>query len=73
MRVEVLRIVPHIGTRDMEAAHKFYGERLGLDTLMDHGWLRPYANTNERKERISIAEGGSGLVTPDHCVWGLMA
>lgn len=37
--MRVKRIMANIETSDVEKAAFFYGEMLGLDLLMDHGWL----------------------------------
>jgi catechol 2,3-dioxygenase-like lactoylglutathione lyase family enzyme len=39
---------------------------LGLDELMDHGWIVTYGTDGEAKVQVSIAsEGGSGTTVPD--------
>ena len=64
--MKVLRIVPNIQTENINAAKKFYQEILGLEVLMDHGWIRTYGNASKMDVQISFAlEGGSGTVTPD--------
>jgi catechol 2,3-dioxygenase-like lactoylglutathione lyase family enzyme len=35
----VKRIVANIAAEDLSAAAVFYGDVLGLDLLMDHGWI----------------------------------
>jgi catechol 2,3-dioxygenase-like lactoylglutathione lyase family enzyme len=62
----VLRIVANIATPDPEAAQVFYGDILGLDLAMDHGWIRTYAATGSMVPQVSFAsEGGSGTPVPD--------
>ena len=41
--MKVKRIVANISTADVVAAKRFYGDVLGLDLLMDHGWIATYA------------------------------
>ncbi len=64
--MKVKRIVANIATKDIKAAKRFYGEALGLDVLMDHGWLMTYGNSAKMTVQIGIAsEGGSGTPVPD--------
>ena len=62
----VKRIVANIDARNVAAARVFYGELLGLDVLMDHGWIVTYGSGEAQGVQISIAsEGGSGTPVPD--------
>ena len=62
----VLRIVPNIGTEKTELAKKFYGDLLGLDLVMDQGWILTFASDVSAHPQVSIAsEGGSGTLVPD--------
>lgn len=64
--MKVQRIVANIETRDIEAAKRFYGELLGLDLLMDHGWIATYGSDHRMRVQVSFAsEGGSGTPVPD--------
>jgi catechol 2,3-dioxygenase-like lactoylglutathione lyase family enzyme len=64
--MNVKRIVANVATSDIAAARRFYGEILGLDVLMDHGWLVTYGSTAKMSVQISFArEGGSGTAVPD--------
>lgn len=64
--MKVLRIVSNIETADINASKLFYGVILGLDILMDHGWLLTYGNDFKMNVQINIAnEGGRGAPTPD--------
>jgi catechol 2,3-dioxygenase-like lactoylglutathione lyase family enzyme len=64
--MQVKRIVANIATRDVDAARHFYGEVLGLEQLMDHGWLVTYGNSAKMTVQVGIAsEGGSGTDVPD--------
>ncbi|AYG59638.1 VOC family protein [Rhizobium jaguaris] len=61
----VLRIVPNLAG-DSASARAFYGDLLGLDTVMDHGWIVTFASDAATFPQISIAsEGGSGTAVPD--------
>src|SRR5690606_5084802 len=62
----VKRIVANIATPDPAAARAFYADILGLDLLMDHGWLVTYGNDAATTPQVSFAiEGGSGTPVPD--------
>lgn len=64
--MRVKRIVTNINTENIAKAKKFYGEILGLENLMDHGWITTYGNDVKMQVQISFAnEGGSGTPTPD--------
>jgi catechol 2,3-dioxygenase-like lactoylglutathione lyase family enzyme len=64
--MKVKRIVANIDTRNMAAAERFYKDLLGLDLLMDHGWLVTYGSQERMSVQISVAsQGGSGTPTPD--------
>lgn len=64
--MKVKRIVANIATEDMDAAARFYGELLGLDLLMDHGWIATYGTDAQMRVQVSFAaEGGSGTPVPD--------
>ncbi|MGG3280046.1 VOC family protein [Paenibacillus solani] len=64
--MKVKRIVPNIDTRNISAAKLFYQDVLGLDLLMDHGWIVTYGSSDEMSVQISFAsEGGSHTPTPD--------
>lgn len=62
----VRRIVANIATRDVDMAKRFYRDVLGLDVLMDQGWIATYGSDEEMAVQISFAtEGGSGTPVPD--------
>ena len=62
----VRRIVANIATGDIAAAKRFYGDVLGLDTLMDMGWIATYGSHETMTVQVSfMAEGGSGTPVPD--------
>ena len=64
--MSVRRIVPNLKAADPAKARAFYGALLGLDVVMDHGWLVTYASDEQMAPQISIAsEGGSGTPVPD--------
>jgi catechol 2,3-dioxygenase-like lactoylglutathione lyase family enzyme len=62
----VRRIVANIAAADVAKAKSFYGEVLGLDVLMDEGWIVTYGSDARMTVQISImTEGGSGTLVPD--------
>jgi catechol 2,3-dioxygenase-like lactoylglutathione lyase family enzyme len=64
--MKVLRIVSNIATPNPSEAQRFYGELLGLQQLMDFGWIVTYGSQQKMPIQLSVAsEGGSGTVTPD--------
>jgi Predicted enzyme related to lactoylglutathione lyase len=64
--MKVNRIVANVHTTDIDAAKTFYQDVLGLDIMMDHGWIRTYGSSEEMRIQISFAlQGGSDTPTPD--------
>jgi catechol 2,3-dioxygenase-like lactoylglutathione lyase family enzyme len=63
----VRRIVANIATGDVAAAKRFYGDVLGLDVLMDMGWIATYGSDERMTVQLSFMEqGGSGTPLPHH-------
>ncbi|AEQ53691.1 VOC family protein [Pelagibacterium halotolerans] len=61
----VKRIVANI-EGSPEAAADFYGDLLGLDILMDMGWIRTYGADGQMSVQLSVmSEGGSDTPVPD--------
>ena len=62
----VVRIVPNIAADRIDEAAAFYRDLLGLDLVMDLGWIATYAANCMASPQISFAvEGGSGTPVPD--------
>jgi catechol 2,3-dioxygenase-like lactoylglutathione lyase family enzyme len=62
----VRRIVANIATQDIAAAKRFYQDVLGLDVVMDLGWIATYGSQDRMTVQISfMAQGGSGTPVPD--------
>lgn len=62
----VLRIIPNLAAADPAAARAFYGDLLGLDIVMDHGWIVTFASGAQTVPQISVAsQGGSNTPVPD--------
>ncbi|QGQ93993.1 glyoxalase [Paenibacillus psychroresistens] len=64
--MKVKRIVANINTQDIRAAKSFYQDVLGLELLMDQGWIGTYGSHEEMNIQISFAsQGGSSTPMPD--------
>lgn len=64
--MKVKRIVANIQADRIAEAKHFYQGILGLDVLMDHGWIVTYGSDCEMQVQVSIAsKGGSGTPVPD--------
>ena len=64
--MKVRRMVANLEVKDAERARYFYQDMLGLDLLMDHGWIRTYGSGEQMRVQVSFAsEGGSGTPVPD--------
>jgi catechol 2,3-dioxygenase-like lactoylglutathione lyase family enzyme len=64
--VKVKRIVANVDTQDVATAKRFYHDILGLDVLMDQGWIATYGSRQKMAVQISFAaHGGSGTPVPD--------
>ena len=63
----VRRIVTNIPVTRLDAARGFYEGVLGLDLVMDHGWIQTFAASGaSAPPQVSVAcEGGSGTPVPD--------
>jgi catechol 2,3-dioxygenase-like lactoylglutathione lyase family enzyme len=64
--VKVKRIVADVAVPDPTAAKRFYRDILGLDVLMDMGWIATYGSQQKMTVQVSfMTEGGSGAPVPD--------
>ena len=64
--MKVKRIVANISAQDVAQPRRFYQDVLGLDVLMDHGWIQTFGSETLMSVQISVAsEGGSGAPVPD--------
>lgn len=64
--MRVKRIVADVHAPDPAAAKRFYHDVLGLDVLMNQGWIATYGSRQQMSVQISfMSEGGSGTPTPD--------
>ena len=51
--MKVARIVSNIATSDMDTANAFYTDVLGLEVLMDLGWIRTYGSDSKMTIQVS--------------------
>lgn len=64
--MKVRRIVANIATSDTAEAAAFYQDLLGLELLMDHGWIKTFGCDEAMTVQVSVAtQGGSGTPVPD--------
>jgi len=64
--MKVKRIMSNTATSDLKQAAPFYGDILGLELLMDHGWFQTYGSDEKMTVQMSFgSEGGSGTSVPD--------
>ena len=54
--MRVKRIVANIETENIAGARSFYQDVLGLDIVMDHGWMTTYGSSEQMRVQISFAE-----------------
>lgn len=64
--MKVKRIIANISMSEPSAVDGFYRAILGLELVMDHGWIRTYAGSVKMTVQVSFAsEGGSNTPVPD--------
>jgi catechol 2,3-dioxygenase-like lactoylglutathione lyase family enzyme len=62
----VRRIVANLAAADPGKARAFYEDLLGLEVVMDHGWILTFASGATMAPQLSVAsEGGSGTPVPE--------
>jgi catechol 2,3-dioxygenase-like lactoylglutathione lyase family enzyme len=60
------RIVANVAAERIDAAKASYGDALGMNVVMDLGWITTFAADGSVAPQISVAtEGGSGTPVPD--------
>jgi catechol 2,3-dioxygenase-like lactoylglutathione lyase family enzyme len=66
LKVRICRVIANIESSDVDMAEGFYHDVLGLERVMDHGWIRTYGSNSKMTVQISFSsEGGSGTPVPD--------
>src|SRR5436305_14903921 len=64
--MKVKRIVTNLAAADVSKTKQFYAEILGLEVVMDQGWIVTLAASAKMAPQISIAsDGGAGTAVPD--------
>ena len=64
--MKVKRIVPNVAAERVGEGRSFYCDVLGLEAVMDLGWIVTLTSGASAPVQISIAtEGGSGTDVPD--------
>ena len=64
--MKVKRIVANIASDRVGEAKRFYADVLGLDTLMDQGWIVTYGAQEKTRLQVSVmSQGGSDTPVPD--------
>lgn len=62
----VRRIVPDFESSDVGSSIDFYSGLLGLEQVMDHGWIVTLADPNDSTRQLSVASHDeSASVVPD--------
>ena len=65
-RVGVRRIVPNVQSPEPDASREFYERVLGLEVVMDMGWIVTFAAPENPRAQISVMRGdASAPVPPD--------
>lgn len=65
----VKRITSNIKAIDLDKAKTFYTDFLGLDLVMDHGWIKTFASLEITHPQINIAsDGGNTTDVPDFSI-----
>ena len=64
--MHIRRIVPDFRSADPAASREFYENVLGLETVMDLGWIRTFAAPDNPTAQINVMErDASAQVNPD--------
>jgi catechol 2,3-dioxygenase-like lactoylglutathione lyase family enzyme len=64
--MKVKRVVADMAVADPAAAKPFYGDILGLEIVMDMGWIATFGSSQKMTVQLSfLSEGGSGAPVPD--------
>jgi catechol 2,3-dioxygenase-like lactoylglutathione lyase family enzyme len=62
----VRRVVPDLQARDPAASRDFFTQVLGLEAVMDHGWIVTFAAPGNPAAQISLVRrDGTAPVHPD--------
>jgi catechol 2,3-dioxygenase-like lactoylglutathione lyase family enzyme len=64
----VRRVVPNIGSADLETSRAFYVDVLGFEVAMDLGWIVTFASPENRTAQISVIHADGSTPPPDFTV-----
>ncbi len=57
--MKIKRIVPDIRSKNLEGNQAFYGDFLGLDLVMDQGWVMTFASPANPSAQVTVARPDS--------------
>lgn len=61
----VQRVVPILQSADFDASRSFYVDLLGLEVVMEHGWITTFASPQNASTQLSvISNDASAPVNP---------
>lgn len=64
--VRIRRVVSDFESSDVRSSVKFYVEHLGLESLMDHGWIVTLIDPNNPAQQLSVVlHDETASVVPD--------
>ena len=64
--MDIRRIVPNIGSEQIEKSKEFYGDFLGMKLMMDMKWILTFASVSNPTAQISIIpKDASNTSAPD--------
>lgn len=64
--MSVERVVPDLASQSLDEATRFYGQVLGLQPVMDHGWIVTLADPLQPRSQISLmTHDETAPVVPD--------
>ena len=64
--MSVQRVVPDLASQSLEEAKRFYDQVLGLQPVMDHGWIVTLADPRNPSSQISLmTHDETSPVVPD--------
>ena len=62
----VRRIIPDLASRSLDVARAFYADVLGLQAVMDHGWIVTLADPERPEAQLSLmTHDETASVIPD--------
>jgi len=62
----IRRVVPDLASDDLPASVDFYSGLLGLEPVMDHGWIVTLADPEHPERQLSLASGDASAPVVPH-------